>query len=255
MKILPFAAQQLRNRGLSLSKKSILINKPWALVDEEMEVQKLIFKKDGNLILSKNGKVEEGKWEYYPEAKSILIDRVTDKILCNEIYINEDIMILKVDGTDQRFFVLANENTIPDLDVMAYLREIVFTELDIYIRQLVGVGEVEIYGGLYEGNKVSKEFELLHDGVYEVGNYGMDQCISVVGGVIASVYYLKKYVSPQGVKITVHQCTSEGPQINDKILVERQVPEDGWIALTPKMACTFSNGKIIKIHKKIFGSF
>lgn len=80
---------QLRNYSSTLDKTSILVDKPWALIDEEFEMQKLIFKKNKELILSKNGQVQIGKWDYFPEAKSLLIDRNSDKILCNEAFIDK----------------------------------------------------------------------------------------------------------------------------------------------------------------------
>ncbi len=67
-------SKQLRNYSASLDKISILLDKPWAIIDEEFEMQKLIFKKNKELILSKNGEAIVGKWDYFPEAKSLLID-------------------------------------------------------------------------------------------------------------------------------------------------------------------------------------
>jgi hypothetical protein len=67
--------KQLKNYSESLDKISILIEKPWAMIDEELEMQKLIFRKNKDLLMSKNGKVTLGKWDYLAEAKSLLIDR------------------------------------------------------------------------------------------------------------------------------------------------------------------------------------
>ena len=92
------------------------MDKPWALIDSDLEIQKLIFKKNNELILSKDGQVKIGKWDYFPEAKSLLIDREEDKILCNEAFIDDAVLVLKMDGTSNNYFVLANENIIPDLD-------------------------------------------------------------------------------------------------------------------------------------------
>ncbi len=114
-------SNELKNYSKSLDKTSILINKPWAVIDEELQLQKLIFKKDKALIMSMNGQVSEGRWDYFPEAKSLLIDRGSDKILCNEVFINEGIIILKLDGTQKEVFALANENLIPDLNILNYI--------------------------------------------------------------------------------------------------------------------------------------
>jgi len=105
----------------TLKKKSILVEKPWALVDNDGAIQKLIFRKDKRLVLSKNGVVTEGTWDYYSEARSLFIDRGTDRMLLNEQYIDENVIILKRDGTDNEFFALANENTIPNYDIPGYL--------------------------------------------------------------------------------------------------------------------------------------
>ncbi len=89
---------QLKNYSATLEKANLLIDKPWTIIDEDNEIQRLIFKKDETLVLSKNGQAEIGKWDYFPEAKALLIDRGADKILCNEAYIDEEILILKLDG-------------------------------------------------------------------------------------------------------------------------------------------------------------
>jgi hypothetical protein len=38
--------KQLKNHSASLEKTSIFIDKPWALIDDEFEVQKMIFKRN-----------------------------------------------------------------------------------------------------------------------------------------------------------------------------------------------------------------
>jgi len=77
---LKYFTNSLSNKSLSLKKKGVLIDKPWTLIDDDGEIQKLIFKKDKGLILSKNGVATEGHWDYYPEAKALLIDRQTELV-------------------------------------------------------------------------------------------------------------------------------------------------------------------------------
>lgn len=128
---------QLRKFSATLDKTAILVDKPWAMVDEEQQMQKLIFKKNNELILSRNGQVQIGRWEYLPEAKSILIDRGKDKILCNEAFIDKGIMVLRLDGTENQFYILTNENIVPDLDAFRYLKELRYQKLKIIERCLV----------------------------------------------------------------------------------------------------------------------
>ncbi len=121
-----FINYQINTLGLLITKKitqSKILNKPWAIVDGDLEIQKLIFEKDGKLILSKNGIVQEGRWEYYPEANSFMIDRKSDKILCNLLFCDDAAIILKLDGTKNEFFVFANENVLPNLNLLEYLNQ------------------------------------------------------------------------------------------------------------------------------------
>ena len=143
--ILKYYVNSFSNATMSLKKKGILIEKPWALVDEDGEIQKLIFKRDKGLILSKNGKVTEGHWDYYPEAKSLLIDRGTDKLLLKEQFIDENVLILKKDGTDNDFFALANENSIPDYNIPKYLNTLKCKEFGITQRLLLNGNILQIY--------------------------------------------------------------------------------------------------------------
>ncbi len=153
--ILNYFVKSLAAKSLTLKKKSILIEKPWALIDDDGEIQKLIFKRDKGLILSKNGVVTIGSWDYYPEARALLIDRNTDKLLLKEQYIDDNVLILKKDGTDNDFFALANENTLPDYNVPKYLNSLKCKEFGIYETKLLNGYILQIHGGpryqLYNG--------------------------------------------------------------------------------------------------------
>jgi hypothetical protein len=110
----------------SLSRTEKYINKPWVHVDSDGNYHKYIFNPDGDLFMSFNGKVEIGKWKYLTEANLIFIDRLTDRIMLKQSFFDESVMILKIDGTNEDLFILANENIIPDLDVAKYLSSLIF---------------------------------------------------------------------------------------------------------------------------------
>lgn len=142
--LLKYPINSLSNLTKSLKKISILLDKPWALVDENGQIQKLIFKKNKELILSQNGSVSIGSWDYYPEARSLLIDRLTDKLLLNEVFIDENVIIMKKDGTNTNFFALANENTLPDYNIVKYLNGlkydgIIIKRIDLYSGDYINV--------------------------------------------------------------------------------------------------------------------
>ena len=100
----------------SLDKKESFIDTPWVIVDEDLNQQKYIFKRNGELIMSLNGQVSIGKWEYLSVAKSLLIDRNQDKILLNQFFVDPAVMVLSLDGRKEDYLILANEILVPDLE-------------------------------------------------------------------------------------------------------------------------------------------
>lgn len=206
--------KQLKNHSATIDKSNILVDKPWALIDDEYELQKLIFKKNKELILSKNGQVQIGRWEYFPEAKSLLIDRNIDKILCNEAFINDGVMILKLDGTDNRFFILANENVIPDLDAYNYLKKLRNQKL-LILETILSDGrtlEVQRTNAVYNepriGNFVSFNLDGINSSEVDDGIYKMstnDIYYEVKESKIFKILTEVKYVNSEKVEFFVQQ--------------------------------------------------
>ena len=198
----------LRNYSKSLDKKSILVDKPWALIDSDLEIQKLIFKKNKELIMSKDGKVTIGKWDYLAEAKSLLIDRGKDKILCNEGFIDDGVLVLKMDGTSNNFFVLANENLVPDLDAYNYLKKLRYSNLNIETRKLTNGKTLEIicdydYGPVRIGNKVTIDADNIKDGVYKSKN--KNQKYIIKESIISAIIHENIYKTKNGLEIMIEQ--------------------------------------------------
>lgn len=112
---------RLRQYSQTLDKIELLVEHPWVLIDDENNQQKYIFRRNGDLLMSINGKGIKGKWEYLTVAKSLWIDRGQDNIMLNHDFVDPAVMVLKMDGNKDMPFVLANENLIPDMDVIRYL--------------------------------------------------------------------------------------------------------------------------------------
>ena len=251
--LLKSLSAQLKSYSETLDKTNILADKPWALIDEEFEVQKLIFKRNNELVLSRNGKVQMGSWEYFPEAKSLLIDRGGDKILCNEAFVDEGIMILKLDGTENNFFLFANENVIPDLDAIGYLLKLRKEKLNILEKEMADGRMLEIHRW-YDlespsvGHRVSIDASDVPDGTYKMKS--KIYFVVVKESKIASFFYLSRHVNPEGLEFIVHQ--HEKAQIgfgdlfyiNDKLIVGNTFNFSKW-----KVA-TLDNGVLVKLQWK-----
>src|ERR1700740_1073147 len=86
---------QFSNR---LDQTSIFIDKPWIMIDEKNNYHNYTFHKDGRLMMRLNGIVKYGAWEYLSGSNSLVINRVTDIILLNQVFIQDGLMLLKKDG-------------------------------------------------------------------------------------------------------------------------------------------------------------
>lgn len=122
---------KIKEYSESLDRRALLVEQPWVLIDKELNYQKFIFKKNNELLMSQNGIVTTGKWEYIPGAKSLLIDRIKDKILLNQEFVDKGLIILKYDGFDNNYFCLVNENIVPDLNIERYFKSIFYQRFNI----------------------------------------------------------------------------------------------------------------------------
>jgi hypothetical protein len=245
--------KQLSNYSDTLDKTSIFIDKPWALIDDEFEIQKLIFKKNKELILSKNGQVQIGKWDYFPEAKSLLIDRNSDKILCNEAFIDKGVMVLRLDGTENKFFILANENIVPDLDANRYLKELRYQKLKIEERKLndgriLEVAKEEEFNNPKIGNAVSVDAEPIEDGKYQLAkskNY-----YEVKKGKIYKIITETTYTNPDNEKIVIHQQDFTEINNGDEVFMHGNQLDNALINFSKSKILIVREGKVVRLERK-----
>lgn len=243
----------------TLSKTSILIDKPWAIIDDNNEVQKLIFKKNHDLILSKNGKAEIGKWEYFPEAKSLLIDRGSDKIFCNEIFIDKGVIILKLDGTKNDFFALANENIVPNLDIVGYLNHLLFKEpkpqkITTKSYNLENGLSIEVYSDSYledlggSESLVRIDNEKVNNGFYKIKD--TDLTLVVKDSKIIETVFEKTYTILNGKKIKILQNNFYSMSNKDYVLINGKLADDDTYIIHENRKILTKDGLISKIFVK-----
>lgn len=244
--------KQMQRFSASLDKTSILIDKPWAMIDEEFEIQKLIFKKNKELVLSKNGQVQMGKWDYFPEAKSLLIDRGADKILCNEAFIDSGVMILRLDGTDNRFFMLANENIVPDLDAIKYLNKLRYQRLKIVEIRLIDGKILEIqrddeYYRPRIGNTVTVDAELVQDGKYQLSK---QEYLEIKQSRIFKFLTETKHINSEGQEILVQQQNNNKIDYGDYVFMFGRQVDNAIINFTKAKNLIVKDGIVIKFEWK-----
>ncbi|NHE57941.1 hypothetical protein [Cyclobacterium plantarum] len=102
----------------------MLVDIPWTIVDGELNIQRLIFRKDKSLYIVKEGEIQESKWEYLAAMDSLVVNVGGKKLLLNEVFADGNALILKKDGITTDFLCFVNQKEIPDLNLEGYLRKI-----------------------------------------------------------------------------------------------------------------------------------
>lgn len=68
----------------------------------------IFFRENGELLISLNGSVEKGRWEYLGN-NSLLIDKKDKSYLFKHVFFDKNILALKINGRNEYAF-LVNEN-------------------------------------------------------------------------------------------------------------------------------------------------
>lgn len=238
---------RLKEFSLNLDKQEIFIDKQWVIIDSESNKQTYIFRRNGELIMSLNGQVTIGKWEYIDAAKSLLIDRIKDKILLNQYFIDSAVMILKKDGFKEANFIMVNENLIPDLNVINYLKQLYYKKNNIEIKKLRNGDSLElkrINSYCYSiGTFVTIDDKPVKDDIYEFEDSNRKYLIE--DGFIIKTFFCTFYKTNKG-DIIIEQKNHMETSIGDKVFKNNTIASDGKYRLGFLSNIFVLNGQISK---------
>jgi hypothetical protein len=229
------------------------VDKPWVLIDEEGNRHIYIFQRNQSLIMSLNGKVQVGKWEYIQAAKSLLIDRQIDKILLNNAFVEKGLMILRMDGSPDRPWVLANETEIPDLDVPRYLKELMIRKLHLRILHTNG----KTYYFADPNNQGVKPETVFFDEYFKqtADSFSLtndEKVFNVQNGIVRESYYVNGLNTDKGY-ITI-QSAETIPDIYDRVFCNGHRAPDGVYKVVKDdlfKRIIVKDGEIINIKENI----
>ena len=94
------AVRRLKNYSQELDAKAILYDKSWEVFNETGTKELMIFRTSQELLISRNGIIQKGKWELLDIA-NIIIDVGEKSYLFNASYIEDKFLALKLDGTEE----------------------------------------------------------------------------------------------------------------------------------------------------------
>ncbi|MEO6358139.1 MAG: hypothetical protein ABIO56_16015 [Ferruginibacter sp.] len=100
---------RLQRFSKKLDRNSTLTNKNWVLLSDEPD-KKIVYifsEKENLLRIAENGRIKKGKWGYLGNS-SIEIDIDNEPMLFKHAFLDEHLLALKLDGTEE-FALLINE--------------------------------------------------------------------------------------------------------------------------------------------------
>jgi hypothetical protein len=207
---------RLEKFSRKLDKTEIFVEKTWIHIDESSNHHEYMFMRDKRLILSVNGAVITGTWELLPNGK-LLLNRVKDEILFQNIFFTDAIMILQKSGSNEDPFTFINEDRIPDLDVVRYLQDLdeslsygrvsdeksntkettVTYEPEPGVINILSSGKI-IAHSYIEGNKVKKHDGSIVNGTFPIPDFFKEAYMDVKNGTVALVYRYDDFKTSSG---------------------------------------------------------
>lgn len=117
--------KSLKAYSVGLSKQRYLLEKPWTIVDGNLNVHRLIFKKNGVLRAFRNGNLEDNcSWDYEQSLNSLIIKIGNEEgVLLNEVFLDGKVLILKKDNTNE-FWIFINNDLLQGNQLEEYLKGI-----------------------------------------------------------------------------------------------------------------------------------
>ena len=95
-----------------LDVKTILSNKEWVVFNDSGDKEVYLFQEDGTLMISLNGRVTLSTWRYLAANRSVLISVRDDNYMMKPFFVDENVFVLQLDGTNEFSFMIDAANKI-----------------------------------------------------------------------------------------------------------------------------------------------
>ncbi|MBO0591170.1 hypothetical protein I2486_07085 [Cellulophaga sp. E16_2] len=106
---LKFLLVKLKSIDDKLTVIALLQNKFWVRINDKNLNEKWFFKENGELLISINGNIVDGRYEQLSEG-SLIVELDKNKILLNQNFIYNDILLLKKDSDDSDFYAFYDDS-------------------------------------------------------------------------------------------------------------------------------------------------
>ena len=118
---------EIKKYSKELDSLTLLCEQNWVVLDENAGMKVVyIFRKNGQLLISLNGNINKGNWEFI-QNNIILIEISNESFMFRNEFFDENILILKKDGNSESIFFINESKYKKDinslLDLNNFLNE------------------------------------------------------------------------------------------------------------------------------------
>ena len=92
--------------------RKCLCGKAWLVFNNSGDKEVYIFQEDGSLIISINGNITRGSWEYLSVNNSIAISASNQEYMVHPAFLDNILFALQVDGTENYAFLIDQKNAL-----------------------------------------------------------------------------------------------------------------------------------------------
>ena len=213
---------RIKQYSKELDKEENFVNKNWIYIDFNNSQHEYIFLRDKRLIMTLNSVTKEGSWELLPTGQLLIKRSSTDLVKLENIFVENALLILKQSATADTPFVLINQQIIPDLNVIAYLKKYEQEKQTIPLPKqnfkLLANGELS-GPEFYEGKIIKTDDNIILRGAYKIFHHKTtyEQYVVIYENRITSIFFKVPY-SYNSTKIILEQSCFNLPSVGDKII-------------------------------------
>jgi hypothetical protein len=140
---LKFLFKKLKTFDRKLNTIAILQNKFWIRINENEIAEKWFFRDNGRLIISINGNVTEGRYEYLNES-NLILEFQGNRILLNQNFIYNDLLLLKKDSDESEFYAFYDSTKFNPNEFVQFIENSRKNDLNIVEIELIDNTTAEV---------------------------------------------------------------------------------------------------------------
>lgn len=140
---LKFLFKKLKSFDDKLSNIARLQDKFWIRINDNNFSEKWFFRNNGELVISINGNIINGRYEHLNQG-NLILEYQKNKILLNQNFIYKDILLLKKDSNETDFYAFYDETKFTPDQFLKFIETSRKQDLNIKQIQLTDKTNVEI---------------------------------------------------------------------------------------------------------------